>query len=226
MHILADTDAIAAPAGCVPAEPHQAAPTGTGAESFLNEAEGVIEQVVRIFSERGEAESAREAKNAMAELQTMTQERHMEMCTAIRELSAQLKSVQEHSEQSKAALSETTEREKAMLRERKKFQENVQRLKQETVELKKEIGSAESRATELGAREQQIRHQESVEVPRARHTISLYANISSIRWDYSSDMIKGFITSVQGKGIKAFELDPTQHSSFNITNNLWELMDS
>jgi len=45
-------------------------------------------------------------------------------------------------------------------------------------------GTAETRASELSAREQTVRQQEGVEVPRARHTISLYANISSIRWDF------------------------------------------
>ena len=136
--------------------------------------------------------------------------------------------------------------------------------------LKEQITAAESRALELSAREQQVRQQEGIEVPRARcarrphpctslvsthracraarrHTISLYANISSIRWDYSSPQVKGFITSAGGAGIKAFELvrlarrppprfarppgrlssqDKAQHSACAIANYLWELMDS
>ena len=71
----------------------------------------------------------------------------------------------------------------------------------------------------------QLRHQESVDVPRARHTISLFANISSIRWDYNSKLVKGFITSTDGAGMKAFEVDPEQYSRFDITNHLWTLMD-
>tara|TARA_B100000524_G_scaffold288042_1_gene163100 strand:- start:442 stop:642 length:201 start_codon:yes stop_codon:yes gene_type:complete len=64
-----------------------------------------------------------------------------------------------------------------------------------------------------------------VDVPRARHTISLFANISSIRWDYNSKLVKGFITSTDGAGMKAFEVDPEQYSRFDITNHLWTLMD-
>ena len=78
--------------------------------------------------------------------------------------------------------------------------------------------------------------------------ISLYANISSIRWDYGSSLVKGFITSADGSGIKSFELvpacfprpqdthvitpalpkrqDKTQTSSFAIANQLWDLMDA
>jgi hypothetical protein len=72
--------------------------------------------------------------------------------------------------------------------------------------LRQRICGAESKALELTAKEQQVRQQESVEVPRARHTISLYANISSIRWDYSSPNVKGWITSAKGAGMKAFEM--------------------
>ena len=63
-------------------------------------------------------------------------------------------------------------------------------------------------------------------MPRARHTISLYANISSIRWDYSSTSVKGWVTSAQGSGMKAFEMEPHRHTDFAVTNYLWELMDA
>lgn len=42
--------------------------------------------------------------------------------------------------------------------------------------------------------------------PPSRHTISLYANISSIRWDYTSPSVKGWVTSASGAGMKAFEM--------------------
>lgn len=91
-----------------------------------------------------------------------------------------------------------------------------------------------------------MRQQESVDVPRARHMISLYANISSIRWDYGSENLKGFITSADGNGIRAFELvrrthaqtplagshryrppqDKKENTDFAIANQLWELMDA
>lgn len=79
----------------------------------------------------------------------------------------------------------------------------------------------------MSAREQQCKQQESVEVPRAKHMISLYANISSIRWDFASPSIKGWITSAQGKGMKAFEMEANhKHTDFAVTNYLWDLMDA
>ena len=97
---------------------------------------------------------------------------------------------------------------------------------QETDHLRTNINAAECKATELSAHEQTIKQQENVEVPRARHTISLYANISAIRWDYSSDAVKGWLTSANGAGMKAFEMEPHRHTDFAVTNYLWDLMDA
>ena len=97
---------------------------------------------------------------------------------------------------------------------------------QETDTLKAQAITEEGRSSELSAREQLLWQQENVEVPRARHAISLYANISSIRWDFSSSKVKGFITSAAGSGIKSFELEPTQQSEFAVVNSLWDLMDA
>lgn len=96
---------------------------------------------------------------------------------------------------------------------------------QEMDALKAHAIAEEGRSSELSAREQLLWQQENVEVPRARHAISLYANISSIRWDFSSVKVKGFITSAVGSGIKSFELEPTQQSEFAVVNSLWDLMD-
>ena len=93
--------------------------------------------------------------------------------------------------------------------------------------MRQSITSCDTQAADLSAREQQLRQQENVEVPRARHTISLYANISSIRWDCSSPSIKGWITSASGSGMKAFEMDANhKHTDYAVTNYLWDLMDA
>ena len=97
---------------------------------------------------------------------------------------------------------------------------------QDNAAVKDQIASTEMQCAELSAKEQHAKQAEATEVPRARHTISLYANISSIRWDYNSALVKGFITSANGSNIKSFELDPSQHTSFFIVNKLWELMDA
>ena len=60
-------------------------------------------------------------------------------------------------------------------------------------------------------------------LPTTRYTLSLYANITNIDWEYSDR------THVKGKiilkdDVRPFNLDPSKHSQFVITNYLWDLM--
>lgn len=141
------------------------------------------------------------------------------------ELTGQLqRSKQEHTERQSTLLDPTQKQQ--LLAERSRVDENIRRMVLETDALRQSITGAESKATELSAQEQQLKQQESQEVPRARHTISLYANISSIRWDYGSNSIKGWVTSASGGGMKAFEMEANRHTDFAVTNYLWDLMDA
>ena len=113
------------------------------------------------------------------------------------------------------------------MKERTRVEEDITLLRKEKDNLKEQTIRAESCGSELSVREQKLWQDENVEVPRLRHAISLYANISSIRWDYSSSSkVKGFITSGTGSGIKSFELEPSQQSEFAVINSLWDLMEA
>ena len=130
---------------------------------------------------------------------------------------------QQHQERQEALLNPAPREE--LLKERTRVEEDITLLRKEKDNLKEQTIRAESCGSELGVREQKLWQDENVEVPRLRHAISLYANISSIRWDYSSSKVKGFITSGTGSGIKSFELEPSQQSEFAVINSLWDLMD-
>lgn len=85
------------------------------------------------------------------------------------------------------------------------------------------IRQAKEKLAEAKARLAEV---EATDVPKQRHLISLYANISNIRWDYQDeDKVKGYITSTQAGGdIRSFELDPARQSESFIVNYLWDKM--
>eukprot|EP01104_Vermistella_antarctica_P003302 TRINITY_DN13475_c0_g1_i1.p1 TRINITY_DN13475_c0_g1~~TRINITY_DN13475_c0_g1_i1.p1 ORF type:complete len:208 (+),score=74.63 TRINITY_DN13475_c0_g1_i1:41-625(+) len=63
------------------------------------------------------------------------------------------------------------------------------------------------------------------DMPRIKHALGLYANISRIRWDYEADNVVGYVSSPAGKAdIRPFALDAQKYDSFRITNYLWDLM--
>jgi hypothetical protein len=65
-------------------------------------------------------------------------------------------------------------------------------------------------------------HAESV--PRVQHSISLYATISGIRWDYSKDSLIAGVVNTSTE-VRDFELDPSTMNRFEITQRLWEMID-
>ena len=148
------------------------------------------------------------------------------------ELTGQVQRAKQEYDERQSTLLDPTQK-KQLLAERTRVDENIRRLVLETDGVRQRIAASESKAAELSAHEQQLKQQESVEVKRARHTISLYANISSIRWDYSSAAIKGWVTAANGGGatgggggMKAFEMEPNRHTDFQVANYLWDLMDA
>ena len=181
--------------------------------------------MVKLFSERTDIKTVLEAGHATAELKSLCEARHKEIQQTIRELAGQVQRTKQQHEERQEALLNPAPREE-LLKERTRVEENIARLRKETDNLKEQTIRAESCGSELSVREQKLWQDENVEVPRLRHAISLYANISSIRWDYSSSKVKGFITSASGSGIKSFELEPSQQSEFAVINSLWDLMEA
>ncbi|KAL1495961.1 hypothetical protein AB1Y20_014602 [Prymnesium parvum] len=193
--------------------------------NYHAEREAILQDVLKVFCEKGDVHAVREAGRKIVDLQAAGEARHKQMLESIKELSRQVDHAkQEHAEQ-KVSLLNPAQKQR-LLEEHGRVHDNIKKLRQETEGLREKVHTVEGKARELAMREQQIKQEESVEVPRARHTISLYANISSIRWDYNSENVKGWITGASGSGLKAFELDPSKHSQYFITNCLWDLMDN
>ena len=63
------------------------------------------------------------------------------------------------------------------------------------------------------------------DVPIMKYALSLYTLISNISWDYNSENVKGIITSPSGEQpTKAFDIDPSELTTFELTNKLWDMM--
>lgn len=85
------------------------------------------------------------------------------------------------------------------------------------------IEALQGRLTEVKRRQAKLQNQGAVDAPRVKYALSLYGNISNIVWDYTSDNVKGIITSPYGGPVTNFNIDPSSCTSFEITNRLWGL---
>ena len=85
------------------------------------------------------------------------------------------------------------------------------------------IEALEAKLAEVKNRQAKLQNQGAVDAPRVKYALSLYGNISNIVWDYTSDNVKGIITSPYGGPVTNFNIDPSSCTSFEITNRLWGL---
>lgn len=67
----------------------------------------------------------------------------------------------------------------------------------------------------------ELKQTKLVEIPLIKHALGLYANITSLRWDYSSESIKGHVA--RDDDVREFEF-PANASRAQVANKLWDMM--
>lgn len=64
-----------------------------------------------------------------------------------------------------------------------------------------------------------------IKISRLRQQLSLYSNVTGIKWDYEKEnMLAGQIKINSKQMIKYFEIDPSDKSHYEIANELWNLI--
>ena len=140
----------------------------------------------------------------------------------------------------KAAVKEAEER---MERESEgDYQQKIQELRRKEAKVGEEFGiieetskgyeartaAAEQETQEEAAMLALIEKTKSEEVPRIRHAISLYANISNMKMDHSA--VDGFITGTVAlpdkEEVHIFEVDATALGPYEVTKEMWRVMDA
>ena len=53
----------------------------------------------------------------------------------------------------------------------------------------------------------------------------LYHQLTGIKWDFNSPMIKGVMTRSKFNDVIDFEIDPSDKSDYDVSNMLWDLME-
>ena len=58
-----------------------------------------------------------------------------------------------------------------------------------------------------------------------RNVFLLYHELTKIKWDYDSPLIKGVMTRLKFNDVIDFEIDPANNSEYDVANTLWDLME-
>ena len=143
---------------------------------------------------------------------------------AIRALTAENDTLRENSRRGESV--EVAAKRPQKLHQQKASEESeLERMRAAEQNALRSIQNLKERHTQAVEENTQLRDMAAIEIPRVKYALSLYANISNIVWDYSAETVKGMITSPVGEPTKSFDIDPSSATNFDITNQLWDLMD-
>lgn len=193
--------------------------------SNVQETIQVMQELQRVFASPDDADAMLEILKKRGDIDKLMLRKQTDAKKLIRDLSTRTQQLE-----NEAARREGTENHRLRLetleRQKENISTNISEIENQNKHLRAESERLKKKADELRDRKKQLEGQRQDDVPR----LKLYQCITNLKWDYDSTRIKGHIDIVDHKrnivmDVRPFEIDPAQHTSFEITNRLWDLMD-
>ncbi|XP_060559199.1 kinetochore protein Spc24-like [Ruditapes philippinarum] len=121
-------------------------------------------------------------------------------------------------------VNEMVKQEQQLCQEHKAVQKNQQELSAKCQVLQKEKEKLLEEKENLSEEKERLANETMISLPKRREELSLFNNISRIRWDFegSKNDVKGYISNKTD--VKPFSFDKRKCSQFFITNSLWDSM--
>eukprot|EP01138_Halocafeteria_seosinensis_P016427 gb/GECG01016758.1/.p1 GENE.gb/GECG01016758.1/~~gb/GECG01016758.1/.p1 ORF type:complete len:222 (+),score=51.42 gb/GECG01016758.1/:1-666(+) len=141
----------------------------------------------------------------------------------IQELQQQVHSQQEEAEHM-AGIKEHRERLQKLEQDKDEVRQQLKQYKEEKENAQERTQEINQQIDAISEATEKLKADTEARIPRVKHTLSLYANISNIRWDYDNDdKISGYIAP-PSSAVTPFEFD-ADTDSFELADRLWELID-
>merc|ERR1712169_34901 len=193
-------------------------------EQTFNDLTPVITEVTAMLQATDDEQLIQEISQKQKQLKQIHLKKQQELKDIIAVYSGKINKLKSEIEKEEGRIERTTKeisqvesKQENVLDEISKLNEKAEIMDRQMKDLENEVILAEKRV-------QAAKQSEEISVPKIKHALSLYANISCIRWDFNStDRVKGYI-SVAGNGaVRPFDLDKHQMSEYEISNYLWNL---
>ena len=113
--------------------------------------------------------------------------------------------------------------------QRAALQQKLAALEAECTSAEGEVAKLRRQKADVDARAAAVEAEKVAQVPRLQYSMSLFANISKIKWDFAAyddgGRVKGSLSVPGSEEVRAFDLDPRVTSDFDIANKLWDMLD-
>ena len=114
-----------------------------------------------------------------------------------------------------------SERVRVLQRERDAELESVQSLEEQESRCRTAVDAVKKDNFEIRRDLETNQQREVIDVPHIKHAMSLYANITNIKWDYAAEQVAGTIVDPHTGSVRRFALDSDAGDAFELADSLW-----
>ncbi|TFJ85580.1 hypothetical protein NSK_003089 [Nannochloropsis salina CCMP1776] len=193
------------------------------------ETRSIMSEVQELFAGREDTNTIEEIRELQREIKDTVQSREAGAATCIRGLTAEVNVSQAAVDALPAAEEADKSRKAALEGEKGETEEVLVAMNKKIADTRQNVECMKVEAEEVEEKAKGIEHASQDQAPRVLHALSLYANITGIRWKYDdgekSHLIRGFVSLPDKEEVREFTLDCHKESSFKIANSIWNMID-
>ncbi|KJE92402.1 hypothetical protein CAOG_03380 [Capsaspora owczarzaki ATCC 30864] len=180
----------------------------------------LMREATRVFTQGDDVREVSEIMQLQRQVSDIHEQRELASKAAILELTAKLSA-----EESKCVRATPDNQHAEVLQniENDKFAlaKSINHLDRDNQALTSTMHKLDGDLDAIQARRQAVEQARTVGVPQNKSIVSLYMNITNIKWDFEQDnLVKGFVT--KNNDVRPFSLDPKVQTPYFIANYLWE----
>lgn len=200
------------------------------ADASWADTQGILAELEVLSQETGDADKLRQCKAMVAEMRALYGESEADAKALIARFVQQVDESRRRAEDFAAQTPSSPEIE-ALEQERSALAARIAEAGADDKEANEMIAVLEKKIGDLETSLAATERGDASPIPLMSHSLTLYANVSKIKWLYpdppSSKTIAGSVVNADSGVIKEFELDKSaQRSKFHTANQLWDIVNS
>jgi len=188
------------------------------------ELERIVQETIETFTYAPEFDTIREINQYVAQIEHNYKTRHETYSSTMNDLTEGIQKLQKES--AALNLSEFQLQKRDLESKKLRCEEKIAQLSRARLHTSQSIEKVRSQLAQLEKTKESYEVESGDDVPRLRHALDLYIQLSSMKWDFDapSQLVGG--TLFFNDRVKQFELNKGTTSPYDLTNKIWELLDS
>jgi len=179
-------------------------------------------ELIACLNSADEWKTIAEIRDLEGELRRIHDKQQQELKHIVVEYSGKISKLKGAVEKDEARIARAAQETKEVERKQDAVRDEIGKLNEQAEGMHRQMSELQQEWSLAEKRVAAARNAEEISVPKIKHALSLYANISNIRWDFNTtERVKGYIAT--NGSVRPFDLDKRHMKAYEVANFLWDL---